>query len=183
MEDVLLTKEEQDAVSLIIDTIRKFEAGDESLEDDIIDIIRGILKFSKYSKRIKLQYKIIILFYHTISKINHFSDSVIEDSYSSVVNYYTLYCSSCEVLKKYLSVGFKTDEFPDLEAAYLLTIYLTNLEYNINDYLKEISSYEDSIAGGYSYYGHPKLKDKCEERAEVVKKLVSAISSKKNDEV
>lgn len=176
MKDELLTEEEKEAYALVINTIKSFEAGDESLEDDILCVIEGIYKFLHFSKKIEIRYKAIITFYKTISRVMFGDDALLQDAYKSVDENYSFYTSARRVLKRYMDVGEKTDNYPDLEAAYTLTIYLTLLEYNMNDYLNEVSLYESSLKGHYNYFGKPYLKDHCEERKEIVKKLVDSIN-------
>ncbi len=141
----ILTEEEKQAMDSVIDAIRKYEAGDTSYEQDMLDVISGIWNYVKYSKIIKRRYRWIITFYKTISKILKSNEESILEDYKSIDEYYSFYCSSVDTLKQYLEIGFKTDEYPDLEAAYLLTIYLSNLEHNMNDYLNEISSIENIL--------------------------------------
>lgn len=177
MENILLNEEERKNAELIINTIKNYEDGDESLEDSVVEIIRRIYKFTKYTKKIEKRYRRIIQFYKITSRLLGASSKDIEEIYESVEENYSFYVSSAETLKKYLDVGFETDEFPDLEAAYLLTIYLTNIEFNINDYLKEISQIDLSVHSGYAYSSPRSSDEKCEERTRIVRKLVDSINS------
>lgn len=185
MEDTILDDDVKKDAELVLSTIRKYEEGDLSLEDDVVDIIGGLWDYTKYSKKVRLQYKFIIMLYKSISLFKNINESIIKEAYASVDSYYELYVSSSEELKRYLNNGFKTGDFPDLEAAYLLTIYLSSIITNINDYLSEINSMEKSIYGGYNYFGNKNITLSCEQREEKVKKLVDSIRIKReeNEEV
>lgn len=178
MEDVL-TKEEQEEVARKIDVIRAYEAGDESLVDDVIDIIIEIDDYISYAKKEVKTYKRYLFYYKAAFFFTSNGDIDEKKLLESANSTLSLYFECLEILKRYLKTGNKTDNFPDLEAAYLLTIYLSALLLNVADYFEEINTRKSAISFGYSY-ANDYLEDKCEERRNMVRTLAAAILPENN---
>lgn len=174
--DELLTEEKQFETKEKILLIQRYEAGDESLLDEMIDILTDIYDYIKENNKIIRHYTLAILFSKLTSRLVYGNLDITPHLYELCDDTFAYYKESIRILKEYLDTGFKTNEFPDLEAAYLLTFYLTGLLYNINDYLKEIRSIENAYSKSYDYSGKTKIYTNCDERRGKVKSLVDAIS-------
>ena len=171
--------EEQQIIAASIEKIRKYEAGDNSLEDEILSIIGEIWDFSKITNRVIRLYKKGIRDYKKSTKLLNVENICVSELYKNVDEYLEYYKECAKKIKRYIKIGFKTGEFPDLEAAYLLTFSLKDFQDNINDCLDEISSIENYQWGIFSSVTDSNLKENCIERHERVRKLVEIISPKK----
>lgn len=178
----LLTEEEKLNVKEILDCIKKFENGDDSYYNDIITIIKGIKHFNIHAKSIYLKFSFIV--YCTKIKSNMldamFSKEEINEKtalfqacYEDLENYN----NANKKLTKYLALGHKTGNYPDLEAAYLLTIYLSNYLYNIQDYLKEIKLSDKYTTEFLTYVPNQKVLKNCLTRKKTPTKLCSALDN------
>ena len=171
--------EEQQIIAASIEKIRKYEAGDNSLEDEILSIIGEIWDFSKITNRVIRLYKKGIRDYKKSTKLLNVENICVSELYKNIDEYLEYYKECAKKIKRFIKIGFKTGEFPDLEAAYLLTFSLKDFQDNINDCLDEISSIENYQRVIFSSVTDSNLKENCIERHERVRKLVEIISPKK----
>lgn len=178
--DEVLTKEQQEEVARKIECIRAYEAGDETLVDAVIDIIIEIDDYTHYAKKEVRVHKRYLFYYKAAAFFmpGNFDEKKLLQSVDSTL---ALYFECIDILKKYIKVGNATDNFPDLEAAYLLTIYLSALLLNVADYFEEINTMKNAEAFGYAYSNNY-LEQKCEERRSMVKTLALAILPDNNNE-
>lgn len=171
----LLGEEEREQVNLVLECIKAFEDGDDDYYDAIITIIKGIKNFCWKTNYIVAKEKLIIAYSKLTTKII-VRKSYILNNLHSVCDAYLEYYKECtDLLTEYLSVGAKTGDYPDLEAAYLLTIHLSGIQENINDYLGEIRNIIRSYICGYEYYRNTAIPKRCEKRKETVVALVNSI--------
>lgn len=178
----VLTEEENQQLIKDLTLIEKYEAGDESLLDDMIDLLSYIYEYTKASSKIIRKYNFSIMFSKIISKLGYGELEVTSPLYDLCDENFAYYKECIRILKTYLDRGFKTEEFPDLEAAYLLHIYLNGLLFNMNDYLSEIRAYENAYDKSYTYFGKKSIYPTCDERRNKVKALIDAISPENNHE-
>lgn len=171
--------EEQQIIAASVEKIRKYEAGDTSLEDEILSIIDEIWEFSKITNKVIRLYKKGIRDYKNSTKLLNIENIRVSELYKNIDEYLDYYKECAKKIKRYIKIGFKTGDFPDLEAAYLLIFSLADFQDNIGDSLDEISSIENYQRGIFSSVTNPNLKESCLERHERVRKLVEIISPKK----
>ena len=170
----IVNENEKELVAVVLDAINAFENGDDSRYDDIIDIIKGIKNSTRQMNYNLFIERIIISLSKRVSKLYGITPET-EKMYSQCDNYLDYYQECINILSEYLEVGKKTGNYPDLQAAYLLTLYVTFIIENITDYLDEIKQIEKSSLSSYSYSGNPNIDKTCEERKEKVEKLAYAI--------
>ena len=175
----IIAEDEKELVKIVLNAINDFENGDDSRYDDILYIIKGINNSKKKMNHTLFVEKIIVSLSKTLSNLYGLTDKTAK-MYSTCNAYLEYYQECINTLSKYLEVGKKTGDYPDLQAAYLLTLYLTFIIENINDYLDEIKQIEKSSLSSYSYSGNPNIDKKCEERKEKVAALVNSIKRDNN---
>ena len=171
----LLGEDERKQVEFILECIKAFEDGDDDYYDAIITIIKGIKHFYHKTNYIVAKEKLVIAYSRLATKIIIRKSDILNNLHSGCDDYLDYYKECANVLSEYLRVGAKTGDYPDLEAAYLLTIHLSGIQDNINDYLREIRNIIKSYICGYEYYHNPATPKKCEERKEMVATLVNSI--------
>lgn len=93
------------------------------------------------------------------------------------------YLESSKKLEEYVKICSKTQEFPDLEAAYILTIKLSLILENIMDYTKEIRLMEKASTGLFTYYPSDNLETKVEANRRDVELLVKTLELRGDENV
>ncbi len=175
MENIDLKK----GIDIVLECIRDYEDGNQEREEEVIDIIRAIYKYHKYAKKSQIRTKFVILYNHLLTMMTNPGLTQTEEYQTlkklseSDLEYYK------EVSKKlhdYILLGLETDSFPDLEAAYLLTVSLSDILISIIEYLTEIVRLSKQDFIGYEYTSNSRAIENGKKRKLTVSNLVSIIS-------
>lgn len=165
-------------IQQILYYIEEYEKGNEEYYDAIIEIVRAIKNYNTTAKKNYKRTKIIL----AISKIatlvtnpnlkdERVYQRIVENSYNDL----KYYLESSNKLEKYINICLKTNEFPDLEAAYILTIKLSLILDNIMAYIHEMRLMEKSSTGLFIYYPSDTLESQAEANRHDVDTLVKAL--------
>lgn len=169
----------QKEIQKILYYIEEFENGNDDYLEEMYVIIEALKDYTKYGKKSYMKAKFILL----ISKLTTFiTDSNImeTDYYKELVGYCNedieFYLDSVNKLKEYNRLCKRTGDYPDLEAAYILTIKLSNILENFYAYIHEIRMIEKANSGMFSYYPSGRIREKGLATNEEVSTLTKALS-------
>lgn len=173
-------------IQQILYYIEEYENGNDEYYDAILEIVKAIKGYYGVAKRKYTRTKLIL----AISKLTtHITNSYLKDEriYQTLIdNCYSdleYYLESSKKLEKYTEVCSKKNEYPDLEAAYILTIKLSLILENIMAYLKEIRLIEKSSTGLFVYYPSDNLETKAEENRKEVDTLVKVLELSHQEDI
>lgn len=173
-------------IQQILYYIEEYEKGNDEYYDAIIEIIKAIKDYHNTAKRNYKRTKFILAF----SKIaTNVTNSYLKDErvYQRLMDncYKDLdyYFEASKKLENYVKLCSKTNEFPDLEAAYILTIKLSLILENIMAYTKEIRLMEKSSMGLFVYHPSDNLETKAEANRQEVDLLVKTLELRGEEDV
>ena len=173
-------------IQKILYYIEEYEQGNEEYYDAIVEIVKAIKSYHTTAKRNYKRTKIIL----AVSKVaTHVTSSYLKDErvYQKLINNcYTdleYYLSASKKLDDYVNICLKTNEFPDLEAAYILTIKLSLILENIMAYMKEIRSMEKASTSLFVYYPSDNLENKAKANRQEVDILVKTLELRGEQDV
>lgn len=173
-------------IQQILYYIEEYENGNDEYYDAIIEIIKAIKSYYSTAKRKYTRTKLIL----SVSKLaTHVTNSYLKNErvYQRLIdNCYAdleYYLESSKKLEEYANACSKTNEYPDLEAAYILTIKLSLILENIMVYLKEIRLMEKASTGLFVYYPSDTLETKAEANREEVSALVKVLELRGDEDV
>lgn len=173
-------------IQQILYYIQEYENGNDEYYDAIIEIIKAIKSYHHTAKRKYTRTKLILAFsklatYVTNSylKNERVYQRLIDNCYSDL----EYYLESSKKLEEYTKACSKAKEYPDLEAAYILTIKLSLILENIMAYLKEIRLMEKASTGLFVYYPSDTLETKAEANREEVSALVKVLELRGDEDV
>lgn len=173
-------------IQQILYYIEEYEKGNDEYYDAILEIINAIKDYHNTAKKNYKRTKLVL----AVSKIaTTVTNSYLKDErvYQRLMeNCYAdleYYLSASKKLEEYVQACLKTNEFPDLEAAYILTIKLSLILENIMAYTKEIRLMEKASTGLFVYYPSDNLEPKAEANREEVDILVKTLELRGEEDV
>ncbi|MCH5167653.1 MAG: hypothetical protein J1F35_07190 [Erysipelotrichales bacterium] len=170
-----LTEEQQQNVQEVIISIKAFEEGNLDFYDDMILIIEQIKNYKNKMRFYTTFYKLLLNYSRFKYKLQGLVNNDLEELYSSCISDLSFFKECEKIIGKYLSIGEKSGNYPDLEAAYLLTIHLSGLLHCFNDYLDEINTLAKNQVLEFGYTGDSKALKRREERMTTIATLANAI--------
>lgn len=173
-------------IQQILYYIEEYENGNDGYYDAIIEIIKAIKAYQKTAKKNYKRTKIVLsvsklatLVTNSYLKDERVYQQMMDNCYSDL----EYYLESSKKLEEYVKICSKTQEFPDLEAAYILTIKLSLILENIMDYTKEIRLMEKASTGLFTYYPSDNLETKAEANRRDVELLVKTLELRGDENV
>lgn len=181
MENSLTELEIQKEIQKILYVIEEFENGNDEYLEDVIEVVNSIKDYTHRTKSFYLKYKFILLVSKFVTLIYAFN-LLSDNSYQHLDEYchadLDYYMEASKHLSKYIKICSRNENYPDLEAAYLLTIKLSNILSNISLYLNEIRSLERSNNSMYRFISNKDFKYIREKSNGEVESLVKVLDMK-----
>lgn len=166
--------------------IDEYEKGNEEYYDAIIEIINAIKDYKKTAKKNYVRTKAILAVSKMATRVaaanlqdERIYQQMMNNCYDDIEYYYE--CS--KKLEEYVNICLKTKEFPDLQAAYILTVKLSLILDNVMGYLKEIRMMEKSSTGLFTYYPSDNVEKKAEDNRRDVAMLVRVLELRGEEDV
>lgn len=173
-------------IQQILYYIEEYEQGNDEYYEAILEIVKAIKGYYNTAKRKYTRVKVIL----AVSKLaTHITNSYLKDDrvYQRLIeNCYVdleYYLESSKKLEEYAKYCSKVGQYPDLEAAYILTIKLSLILENIMSYLKEIRLMEKSSTGLFVYYPSDNLEEKADANRNEVDALVKVLELRGEEDV
>lgn len=167
-------------VKKIVDSINDYVNGKDTEENYkvILSVVEGLHEYIKLTKQNKLRAAFVFL----VSKVATLITSPLllkEDLYKEVISSckidYEFYLESVERLKNYVDECESRGEYPDLDAAYLLSINLSLVFRACMNYMGYIRTLENCYKNGITFQTNVESNGKQEK--EEVKKLLMVTDS------
>lgn len=164
----------------IVDSINDYVDGNDSEEnyEVILSVVDGLHEYIKLTKKNKLRATVVFL----VSKVATFISSpalMKEDLYKDVISSckmdYDFYLESVERLKNYVNECDARGEYPDLDAAYLLSINLSLVFRACMRYVDYVRTLENCYRNDVAF--QTDIKNSAFKEKEEVKKLLMITDS------
>lgn len=178
----LLTNELQE-IQRILYIINAFEEGNDEYLEEVEEIIEGISSFVPTSQSV---YKTLIKRYWEFKKktvicsIKHsYASILINNTYKKydemMRNELLLMNYASDVLERYFNECSKVENYPDLVAAFLLTIKFMELKENFDAYGNEIAKLVDCVTSDYNYCINNYILERADEKRNEINILVNTL--------
>ncbi len=167
-------------IKYIVDSINDYVNGNDSEENYniILDVVDSLHEYIKLTKKNKMRAMFVFL----ISRIATYIDSpllVQEDLYKELIKSckteYDFYLESVKKLKEYVKECKSRGEYPNLDAAYLLTINLSLVFSSCMKYTSYIRTLESCYNSGIAFEANINSNGSTEK--EEVKRLIMRTDS------
>lgn len=173
-----MDSELQQEIQKIIFYIEEFENGNDEYYYDMLEIIKALESYVRHAKCFYLKGKLIYIYSKIITFIT--ANSILTDDFYNKLDNESkenlrLYIDSVNTLNNYNKICKKTGDYGNLDAAYLLTIKLSQVLANFFGYLSEIRTLENSTNSMFAYIPGTRKYENYNNTNEEVKILVKAI--------
>lgn len=170
-----LTEEDRANIKVVIDCIRDFEAGNDERYEEVESIIEEMINFSLDFKKYLRKMRLIMYIPMIVAKVMRCPEDTVKSALVKCNNEYDFVVECYKELRAYLIRGSKSGDYPDLEAAYLFSIYLNEIFNNIEVYIEQIESTMNAYLSDYSYTVGTKKEEEISENHKTMERLLEAI--------
>lgn len=173
----------EDEINGVLKNINDFNNGNDELVYEVEEVVKGIKQYTNVatSNYLKLNFLVIKL---------DISMRIIDNQISKCEEYQRLlqYCKDdlafyfevVKILKRYIKKCQQTGDVDNLDSAYLITTYLTDILTNVTDYFNEISKVTGHLVGQFYYGGDQNIREKAIMNIEITKQLMKNIEEVEN---
>ncbi len=168
----------EEQINEILGKINEFNNGNDELVYEIEKVLDGVIKYAHNTTSNYIKFKLIELYLDLSLMIVNKKVRQSEE-YQTIHQYYqddlAFFLKAASSLKKYVKKCQKSGDVDDLDAAYLMTIYLSYILSNLSDYVEEIKKITGNLVGSFYYRPDAKLRERTNLDIEEIKKLMKMI--------
>lgn len=173
----------EEQVNNVLAIINEFNNGNDELVGDVEDILQAVSKYAKKTTSYYIKFRLMELYLDLSLRIvnNAFRKN---NKYKALHQYYEedlhFYQEAATILKTYIKKCEKTGDVDNLDSAYLMTIYLSNILSNLSDYIVEINKVTGDLIDEFSYIANEHLRERTKLDVEEIKKLMKNLEEEGN---
>lgn len=174
-----LVEKQNDLRNGVVDKIREFNAGNDNLVILVETVLKQVSRDANNKTKNYLKFRLMEL-YLDLSLM--FVNNAIRKSseYQELHSYYqsdlAFYLEAATQLKRYIKKCQKTGDVDHLDSAYLMSISLSTVLYNLSCYVDEINKITGDMMGNFAYASKTEeLRERASKDIEEIKKLMKNI--------
>lgn len=159
---MILSEEEEKEINSVLKIIHDFNNGEDELVDEVIEIF---VEVKKYTKNAYLNYlKFLFLEKFLDMQITFINNQIkTNEDYALVFSYckddLKFYFKTVKNLKIYIKKWQKSGDVDNLDVAFLVSIYLSDILENISEYFDEIAKIVGWLEGRFFYRPNSNIRE------------------------
>lgn len=165
----------EDEINSVLAIINDFNNGNDELVYEVEKVVKGVREYTNIAASKYLKFNLLVIYLDISTRVINNQISKNEE-YRRLLQYckdeLAFYFENAKKLKRYIKKCQQTGDIDNLDSAYLITIYLSDILTNVTDYFNEISKVIGNLFGQFYYGGNQDIREKANINIEVIKQLM-----------